>query len=101
MRQRWSKAGADPSPWLLLDLGQARAVQGLYVQENHSRVLRFVIEHRASTGGAWKPILTGQRLNHLSYRLARPESMRFVRIRFPQTQGGAPQISRFAVYPPR
>ena len=97
----WSKAGADPNPWLMLDLGRVRAIRELYVQEYHSRVRLFVIEHRDSARGDWKPILSGQRLNHLSYRLARPESTRFVRIRFPQTQGGAPQISRFAVYPPR
>ena len=97
----WSKAGADRAPWLMLDFGEVQAFGELLVQEHHSRIRRFVAEFRDPSSGDWKPIVSGGRLNHLSYRLACPASSRFVRLRFPETQGGAPQISRFEVYAPR
>jgi len=97
----WSKAGADPNPWLMLDLGEAKAIREVFVQEHHSRVRQYVVEHRKAATGPWTPIISGGRLNYLSYRMARPTPARFVRIRFPQTQGGAPQVSRFEVYASR
>jgi len=100
-RAPWSKAGADPDPWLMLDLGEAKAFREVFIQEHHSRIPRFVVEYRRTATGIWTPIISGKRLNDLSYRMARPATARSVRIRFPQTQGGAPQVSRFEVYASR
>ena len=97
----WSRAGADPGPWLMLDLGSAKAFREIFIQEHHSGVRRFVVEFRQKATGPWTPIVLGRRLNYLSYRMARPTAARCVRIRFPQTQGSAPQVSRFEVYASR
>ena len=94
----WSEAGACPNPWLMLDFGKPRPFQEIYLKEFHSRIQEFVVEYKDPNSAAWKAIFTGNRLNHLNYRLAKPVTAQFVRVRFPRTEGGSPQISSFQVY---
>ncbi len=93
----WSDAGLDSRPWLMLDFGADQPLRTVWVKEFHSRVQEFVLEARAAEG-EWRPLFRGHRLNHLSYRLARPMAARFVRLRFPKCAGGAPQIAQFRCY---
>jgi alpha-L-fucosidase len=91
----WSKAGLDPNPWLMLDFGKTKTVGRFYLEESHSRIQEFVVEAKNPESGDWSEILSGKRLNHLNCKLAKPLRTRFVRIRFPKVEGGAPQISSF------
>ncbi|MCF7848056.1 MAG: alpha-L-fucosidase [Kiritimatiellales bacterium] len=94
----WSEQGADPNPWLMLDLGGLKNFSQIYLKEYHSRIQKFVVEYRASVNFEWKTLTSGKRLNHLSLKLDRPVAARFVRVRFPETAGGAPQIGSFHIY---
>ena len=94
----WSKAGADRRPWLMLDLGSAKAFRTVWLKEYHSRIKRFVVEYRDPEAGTWKELYAGGRLNYFCYRMARPVSARYVRVRFTRTEGGAPQVAEFRVY---
>jgi len=94
----WSEAGLDPDPWLMFDLGKVKPLQRVFVQERHSRIMKYILEYKESASGDWKTIVSGGRLNYLSYRMAQPISTQYVRIRFVEMSGGAPQINLFHLY---
>ena len=94
----WSAKGLDPDPWLMLDFGSVQPFQYIFLKENHSRIQQFVIEYKEKDSSSWKEIFQGKRLNYLSLKFASPISARYVKIRFPKVDGGAPQISKFLIY---
>ncbi len=94
----WSKTGLDPNPWLMLDLGSVKAFRTVYLKEHHSRIYKFVVEYKDPKTSRWKTIFSGRRLNYFCYKLDKPVSAKYIRVRLPEVRGGAPQIDEFSLY---